>query len=78
MQTAGYDLSVHDSKGLGAIPDIEYDLVVTMGCGDECPVIRARARQDWNIPDPKAMDEQEFAVVRDLVRDKVQELIEKI
>ena len=46
MQQAGYDLSVHESKGLDAIPDISYDLVITMGCGDQCPVVRAKARQD--------------------------------
>ena len=78
MEEIGYDLSVHDSKGLDEIPDIEYDLVVTMGCGDECPVIRARARQDWDIPDPKNMNARNFAKVRDLIRDKVQDLINKI
>ena len=78
MKEIGYDLSVHDSKGLNEIPDIEYDLVVTMGCGDECPVIRARARLDWDIPDPKNMNERNFAEVRDLIRDKVKDLINKI
>lgn len=78
MQEAGYDLSVHESKSLEAIPDIEYDLVVTMGCGDECPVIRAKDRLDWDIPDPKNMDKKDFAEVRDLIRDKVKELINKI
>ena len=78
MQDVGYDLSVHDSKGLTDIPDIEYDLVVTMGCGDECPFVRARQRQDWEIPDPKNMNEVDFAAIRDLIRDKVLALIEKI
>jgi len=78
MQDIGYDLSVHGSKGLHDIPDIEYDLVVTMGCGDECPIIHAADRQDWDIPDPKNMNEKDFAAVRDLIRDKVMALIEKI
>ena len=78
MKEIGYDLSVHDSKGLDDIPDIEYDLVVTMGCGDQCPVIRARTRQDWDIPDPKNLNEQEFAEVRDMIRNNVQELINTI
>ena len=78
MKEIGYDLSVHESKGLDEIPDIEYDLVVTMGCGDQCPVIRASARQDWDIPDPKNMNEQEFAEVRDQIRNNVQELINTI
>ena len=78
MRDAGYDLTVHTSKGLDDIPDIEYDLVVTMGCGDECPVVRAKARRDWDIPDPKNMDAGDFAGVRDLIRSKVQELIHTI
>ena len=78
MRDAGYDLTVHTSKGLDDIPDIEYDLVVTMGCGDACPVVRAKARRDWDIPDPKNMKAKEFAEVRDLIRVKVQELIKNI
>ena len=78
MQEAGYDLSVHTSKGLGEIPDIEYDLVVTMGCGDECPYVRAGQRQDWDIPDPKAMGEKEFSKVRDMIREKVKGLIKSV
>ena len=75
MQAIGYDLSVHQSKGLEDIPDIEYDLVITMGCGDACPNIRARQRQDWEIPDPKQMGPKEFAAVRDLIRERVERLI---
>ena len=78
MKDTGYDLSVHESKGLADIPDIQYDLVVTMGCGDNCPVVRAKARQEWDIPDPKKMNKKDFAAVRDLIRTKVQDLIDKI
>lgn len=78
MRDAGYDLSAHTSKGLDEIPDIEYDLVVTMGCGDQCPYVRAALRQDWDIPDPKAMNKKDFAEVRGLIREKVRALIESI
>ena len=37
MKEVGYDLTAHASKALSEIPDIDYDLAVTMGCGDECP-----------------------------------------
>jgi arsenate reductase (thioredoxin) len=47
MRELGYDLSRHRSKLLSEIPDIEYDLAVTIGCGDECPLVRAKGRQDW-------------------------------
>lgn len=78
MQEVGYDLATHASKGVDQIPDIEYDLAVTMGCGDACPAIRAKARLEWDIPDPKNMELQEFAKVRDLIRKNVQALIDSI
>lgn len=78
MQETGYDLSAHESKGLEDIPDFEYDLVVTMGCGDECPVVRTKQRLEWNIPDPKHMDAAAFAEVRDQIRDMVKELIDNL
>lgn len=78
MSDAGYDLSAHDSKSLSEIPDLEYDVAVTMGCGDECPYVRARSREDWAIPDPKAMDATEFRKVRDMIEAKVKELLARL
>ena len=78
MKEIGYDLSVHRSKGYNEIPDMEYDLAVSVGCGDECPTIKAKKRQDWNIPDPKHMVKNEFAEVRDLICEKVKDLIKNI
>ena len=75
MQEVGYDLSVHESKGVNQVPDLVYDLVVTMGCGDGCPNVRALQRIDWSIPDPKQMNDLEFSEVRDLLLDQVLELI---
>lgn len=75
MKELGYDLSRHDSKSLDDIPDVEYDAVVTMGCGDACPFVKARRREDWRIPDPKHLEPEEFRKVRDLIRDKVGALI---
>ena len=78
MRAIGYDLAAHDSKSLDEIPQIEYDCVVTMGCGDACPFVRARRREDWGIPDPKHLDEREFAEVRDVIKDKVVALIDSL
>ena len=71
MKELGYDLNRHTSKSLSDIPDIEYDLVATMGCGDECPLVRAKRHEDWDIPDPKNLDMDEFRQVRDLISTKV-------
>jgi protein-tyrosine-phosphatase len=75
MSELGYDLTRHKSKSLQDIPDVEYDFVATMGCGDECPFVRARRREDWDIPDPKQMEPDEFRVVRDLIEEKVKHLL---
>lgn len=78
MSELGYDLSKHTSKSLDEIPDAEYDFVATMGCGDECPFIRARRREDWNVPDPKNMPPDEFRDVRDLIESKVKDILSSL
>jgi protein-tyrosine-phosphatase len=75
MREIGYDLSSHESKSLKDLPDVEWDFVATMGCGDECPFVRAKHREDWQIPDPKDMKADEFRTVRDEIGAKVQKLI---
>ncbi len=75
MKELGYDLSQHDSKSLQQIPQIEYDAVITMGCGDECPFVRGKIRQDWKLPDPKHMPLEEFRKVRDEIEEKVKNLL---
>ena len=78
MKELGYDLSRHSSKSLSEIPDMEYDFVATMGCGDECPFVGTKEREDWDIPDPKDMEPDEFHAVRDLIEAKVRNLITKL
>ena len=46
MAELGYDLSGHESKSLDQIGG-EFDAVITMGCGDSCPWLPARRREDW-------------------------------
>jgi len=78
MAELDYDLTRHDSKSLDAIPDINYDAVITMGCGDACPWVPAKLREDWDIPDPKNMYEDEFRKVRDIIEGKVKILLRKL
>ena len=78
MKELGYDLSIHDSKSLQQIPVQEYEYAITMGCGDACPYVRAKNRGDWQIPDPREMNEVDFRKVRDLIEQKVKVLLEKI
>ena len=78
LAEVGYDLTTHHPKSVADIVQAEYDVVVTMGCGDACPMVRGKQREDWNIPDPKGMPMHEFKVVRDLIENKVKELIGKV
>jgi arsenate reductase len=78
MRELGYDLSAHGSKSLDDVADVEFDFVATMGCGDACPLMRARQRVDWAIPDPKNLPPNEFRVVRDLIRDKVHSMLNEL
>jgi len=75
MKELGYDLSTHVSKGLEAFNGQPIDAAVTMGCGDACPLVQAKRRIDWQIPDPRDMPPDEFRKVRDLIRDKVRDLL---
>lgn len=78
MKEVGYDLTTHDSKSLDDIPQGEYEYVVSMGCGENCPFVPAKSRIEWNIPDPKHMDKDEFRKVRDLIEEKVKQLLSSI
>jgi protein-tyrosine-phosphatase len=78
MKEVGYDLTTHTSKGLDAFNGQNFDVAVTMGCGDECPLVLARQRVEWQIPDPREMSPEQFRGVRDLIEAKVKELLQGI
>jgi len=71
MAELGYDLTAHASRSLDALPDVEFDFVATMGCGDACPLIPARQRADWALPDPRDMAPEQYRGVRDDIRARV-------
>lgn len=75
MKEVGYDLTSHSSKGLDDFNGKEVEVAVTMGCGDECPLVLANRRIDWQIPDPRDMSPEQFREVRDLIESKIKELI---
>ena len=76
MKELGYDLSRHDSKSLKEVEQYApFDAVVTMGCGDACPWMPAKQFIDWEIPDPKHMEPEEFNKVRDYIAQQVKDLL---
>jgi protein-tyrosine-phosphatase len=79
MKELGYDLNTHHSKSLDEVKEFApFDAVVTMGCGDACPWMPAKQFIDWQIPDPRDMNEEDFRKVRDLIGNKVKELLTSI
>ncbi len=78
MRELGYDLTAHHSKSLDEIPPGPYDAAITMGCGDVCPNVAARVKEDWQIPDPREMPPEQFRIVRDLIQSKVNELLARL
>jgi protein-tyrosine-phosphatase len=75
MHERGIDLGGQRSKGLAEVPDVEYDALVTMGCGGTLPAVRARRRQAWEFPAPKDLPPQQVREVRDQIEGKVKELL---
>lgn len=79
MKEIGYDLSRHNSKSLDEVKQYApFDAVVTMGCGDACPWMPAKKFIEWQILDPKNMEPKEFNKVRDVINDKVKELVKDL
>jgi protein-tyrosine-phosphatase len=77
MAELGVDLSGHRSKALAEVAG-EFDAVVTMGCGDACPAIPARLREDWALPDPRDLDDAGYRAVRDEIRARVRHLLARV
>ncbi len=54
----------------------QADLLITMGCGDECPFVPGLRRDDWPLPDPKRQPIERVRAIRDDIRRRVAELLD--
>ncbi len=75
MEAAGVDMSDHHPKLLSDIPAV--DVVITMGCGVECPFLPCRHREDWGLEDPSGGPIEGFEKTRDIIKSKVEDLIKR-
>ena len=64
------------SKRLSEIP--QADIVITMGCNVNCPIIPCKYREDWGLNDPTGKDDVEFSKTIHTIHEKILELTEKI
>jgi arsenate reductase (thioredoxin) len=59
--------------------DLDWaDHVVTMGCGDECPVVPGKRYEDWELPDPAGRPLEEVRSIRDDIAERVQGLVSEL
>jgi arsenate reductase len=70
----GIDASDRRPKPISEDDVAWADVVVTMGCGDACPVLPGKKYIDWNLPDPAAMSLDEVRVLRDEIARRVRDL----
>jgi len=74
LEEVGIDVSDRKPKGLTR-EDVEWaDLVVTMGCGDACPVLPGKDYEDWNLPDPAGLCLEEVRELRAVIEERVASL----
>ena len=74
MEEVGLDLDGRVPRGLGR-DDVEWaDLVVTMGCGDACPVLPGKRYVEWNVSDPAGLFLTDAREIRDEIARRVEEL----
>jgi protein-tyrosine-phosphatase len=78
MAEIGVDLSEAEPKPLAAEMVRASDVVVTMGCGDACPVLPGKRYEDWKLEDPAGRDLDTVRRIRDEIDARVQALLAEI
>jgi arsenate reductase len=78
MQELGIDLAARTPRKLSQADAEWADVVVTMGCGDECPYIPGKRYLDWELEDPKGRPIEEVRATRDEIERRVVELIDEL
>ncbi|HEY5362105.1 MAG TPA: arsenate reductase ArsC [Streptosporangiaceae bacterium] len=78
MAEIGLDLSREFPKMLTADQVQAADIVITMGCGDACPVYPGRRYLDWDLPDPAGLDVAAIRPIRDDIRRRVRDLLTEL
>ena len=77
MQEVGSDLSNAKPQKLTEELARDAQLLITMGCGDNCPYVPGLRRDDWPLDDPKGLPIEEVRTIRNEVQHRVQELLKQ-
>ena len=78
MAEEGIDIAAEQPRLLADSAVRQADVVVTMGCGDECPFYPGKRYQDWVLDDPAGQDLEAVRAIRDEIRGRVVALIEEV
>jgi protein-tyrosine-phosphatase len=78
MAERGLDVSTARPKGLREDDVREVDVVITMGCGDACPVVPGTRYLDWDLPDPAGKPIAEVRPIRDEIERRVLDLLREL
>ncbi|MGW1793183.1 arsenate reductase ArsC [Streptomyces tubercidicus] len=78
MAEVGIDVSAEVPKVLTVEAVQASDVVITMGCGDTCPVFPGKRYLDWQLPDPAGQGVEAVRPIRDDIEQRIRELLEQI
>ena len=78
MAEVGIDIAGNAPKVLTVDAVRESDVVITMGCGDACPIFPGKRYEDWILDDPAGLDRQGVRAVRDEIRARVERLLAEL
>jgi len=78
MRELGIDLSDQRPQGLTRELAERADVVVTMGCGDECPYIPGKRYVDWDLPDPKGLPLEQVRAIRDDIASRIRAFVDEL
>jgi arsenate reductase len=77
MRQVGFDLSRASPTKLTAELATGAAMLITMGCGDQCPIVPGVTREDWPLEDPQGKSVERVCAIREEIRVRVQQLIER-
>ena len=78
MQEDGIDIAGFTPRILTPDAVLQADVVITMGCGDVCPIFPGKRYEDWDLPDPARRELVEVRGIRDEIRARVEMLISEL
>jgi protein-tyrosine-phosphatase len=78
MAEIGLDISHEFPKPLTTSNVQAADIVITMGCGDACPIYPGKRYEDWDLPDPAGLPIEQVRPIRDTIAKRVQQLLTEL